>query len=105
MLVFLSARPERQHNLFTLVHPLEPEVWIAVLASLATISLSLLCIASKEEELLRMRMPNWSSLNESSWYAFGTLIGERITRDIRSEGAWSIRWYLRESPLLYLLCT
>jgi len=28
----------------------------------------------------------------AAWYAFGTLIGESITRDTRSEGAWALRF-------------
>ena len=48
-------------------------------------------MAQREESLLGRRLRSWSTLRESSWYAFGTLIGESITRDTKSEGAWGLR--------------
>ncbi len=87
----MSSKPSRQRNYFTLVHPLEGRVWASVLAALVLISVCLWIISDKEGKLVSMPLGHWSRLRESSWYAFGTLIGESITRDTRSEKAWALR--------------
>ncbi len=45
-----------------------------------------------EERIAKKNLSNWSNIGQASWYVFGTLIGESITRDTRSEGAWGLRY-------------
>ncbi len=90
-LVFLTHKPLRASNYFTILLPLEPAVWLAVAVSLAVVTAALWLVSWREESLLGRRLTHWSRLKEASWYAFGTLIGESITRDTRSEGAWGLR--------------
>ncbi len=90
-LVFLTNKPARHRSMFTLIHPLEAEVWAAVVFSLFFVSGSLYFITRREGRLISLALKNWDSLKNSTWYAFGTLIGESITRDTKSEGAWSLR--------------
>ncbi len=90
-LVFLTRKPPRARNFFTIVLPLELAVWVAVSASLIVVPFSFWLIARGEEGLIERRLAHWSRLKEAFWYAFGTLIGESITRDTRSERAWGLR--------------
>ncbi len=34
----------------------------------------------------------WINFGDSAWYAYGTFLGEGITRTIDSEQAWGIRY-------------
>ncbi len=45
-----------------------------------------------EERFVGRRLVHFSSTRESYWYAFGTLLGESITRDTRTQGAWGLRY-------------
>ena len=34
----------------------------------------------------------WTSRKDAAWYAYGTLLGESITRDTNSQGARALRY-------------
>jgi hypothetical protein len=44
-----------------------------------------------EERLTKLSLRQWSSVSGAYWYAFGTIVGESITRDTKSEAAWALR--------------
>lgn len=85
-------------------------MWIAILVAFLAFQVCLWLVARAEEKLAtmaadsaaasgrgrevqrRVDLRQWSKLSGASWYTFGTLIGESITRDTRSEGAWALRF-------------
>ncbi len=91
-LTFLSPKPRPYRSFFTISYPLGPVVWATVLALLLAIPLLMFTVSNVEERVIPgLRLRQWSLLGQAAWYAFGTLIGESITRDTRSERAWALR--------------
>ncbi len=77
----------------TLLSPLSPAVWAAVLASLVVATSALLAVAKTEERIgANKTLRTWSEPSEAAWYTFGTVLGESITRDKMSDKAWALRW-------------
>jgi len=76
---------------FILLEVFDYKIWIGILISLFTLSLVMLRVSQEEEKLLNARLRHWSNYANSLWYVFSTLIGESITRDTKSSGAWSLR--------------
>ncbi len=81
-------------------------MWIAILVVLLVFQVCLWLVAKAEERQAamivakklsgrgpdrRIDLRQWSRMSGASWYTFGTLIGESITRDTKSEGAWGLR--------------
>ena len=48
-------------------------------------------ISNEETSLSGVDLYNWSTMKEAGWYCYGTIIGESITRDTKSEKAISLR--------------
>ena len=90
-LIILSRKPSRVRNLFTIVEPVEVEVWVGVALSLVFVSVALWLIAHCEEGIVHSELKDWSTMRKSSWYAFATLLGESVTRDTSSARAWGLR--------------
>ena len=49
-------------------------------------------ISNEETSLSGVDLYNWSTMKEAGWYCYGTIIGESITRDTKSEKAISLRF-------------
>ena len=49
-------------------------------------------ISNEENRLSGVDLHNWSTMKEAGWYCYGTIIGESITRDTKSEKAVSLRF-------------
>ena len=91
-LTFATPVPAPVSTVFTLLQPLTVAVWAAVGASFAVTSLAMWAVARGEEEAMATGLREWSQARRSAWYVFGTLIGESITRDTRSERANALRY-------------
>ncbi len=89
---FISPKPGTYRSVFTLIHPLTYEVWIACLASYLMTVMAMKWVSSVEETTMDVELRVWSSWTRAAWYAFGTLVGESITRDTKSSGANSLRY-------------
>ena len=48
-------------------------------------------LSNEETRLSGVDLHNWSRMKEASWYCYGTIIGESITRDTKSEKAFALR--------------
>ena len=48
-------------------------------------------IAHAEGNITNFHFKEWSSMYDSAWYAYGTFMGESITRDTKSEKATALR--------------
>ena len=91
-LTFLSPKPRPYRSFMTISYPLEPVVWASIVASLAFMTIAMFVVSNVEEYLVPgLRLNQWSRIKQSSWYAFGTLLGESITRDIKLKRAWGLR--------------
>ncbi len=77
---------------FTLLYPFNLTVWICVMLCLLVMQLVLPRIAQLENLARGLNLTYWTSYAKASWYLFGTLLGESITRDINFRGEWAVRW-------------
>ena len=55
-------------------------------------SVFMFAVSNEETRLSGVDLHNWSSMKEAGWYCYGTVIGESITRDTKSEKAVSLRF-------------
>ena len=90
-LTFATPLPAPVSTVFTLVQPLTLAVWTGVGASFALVFLAMWATAREEEKAIASGLREWSEASRAAWYVFGTLIGESITRDTRSERANALR--------------
>ena len=72
-------------NILTLIYPFDSTIWILFLASLFIFSVGFMIISKVEGNLMNMNFREWNTFYEASWYAYGTFIGEAVTRDTRSD--------------------
>ena len=72
-------------NILTLIYPFDSTIWILFLASLFIFSVGFMIISKVEGKLMRTNFREWNTFYEASWYAYGTFIGEAVTRDTRSD--------------------
>ena len=72
-------------NILTLIYPFDSTIWILFLASLFIFSVGFMIISKVEGNLMHMNFREWNTFYEASWYAYGTFIGEAVTRDTRSD--------------------
>ncbi len=89
--MFAAPPPRPRRSVLTVLHPLSPTVWAATLVSLPLAQAALCLLARAEEALAGLDLREWSLPARAAWYGFGTLLGESITRDTKSEGAWALR--------------
>ena len=50
---------------------------------------------------MNMNFREWNTFYEASWYAYGTFIGEAVTRDTRSEDQYLKACYVCLDSLLH----
>ena len=72
-------------NILTLIYPFDSTIWILFLASLFIFSVGFMIASKVEGNLMNMNFREWNTFYEASWYAYGTFIGEAVTRDTRSD--------------------
>ncbi len=92
-LTFLSPKPKKLvHQYDTLITPVQDIVWIFLLVFLGIIIVCMYKTSRLEEDIIPdKRLKHWSKFGNAIWYAFSTLIGESVTRDSKSDGAWALR--------------
>ena len=54
-------------------------------------------------QIVYVNLTPWSSVYNSVWYTYGTLIGESITRDLNSAGANGVRCVVTPSNTYFVL--
>ena len=54
-------------------------------------SIAMYTLSNEETRLSGVDLHNWSRMKEAGWYCYGTIIGESITRDTKSEKAFALR--------------
>jgi len=86
-----SPLPQKYRSLFTLIKPLSPHVWLAILASVFLATLGLNFVVKLQVHLGGQNFKHWNTLPQASWYIFGTLIGESITRNLNIKEGYVIR--------------
>jgi len=94
-MTFLTPKPRQYRSVLTALYPFGIYVWIAALATLFLIPFFMWATSKAEEMIIpNAKLSHWSSWGAATWYSFGTFIGESITRDTRSEGAWALRFII-----------
>ncbi len=77
--------------MYILLKPLNAVLWLSLGCSLACLPLVLVLVARAEEKVAPVRLPQWSHYLSAGWYGVSTFIGENVTRNMRSTGAWALR--------------
>ncbi len=90
-LVHCAPQAQLLPKWLALIYPFDGIVWLNIFISLFVASVVFLILANTEGPLVGDRLREWSTYKESFWYAYGTLMGESITRDTRSEKALALR--------------
>ena len=72
-------------DILNVIYPFDKTIWILFLASLFIFSVSFMIISKVEGKLMKTNFREWNTFYEASWYAYGTFIGEAVTRDTRSD--------------------
>ena len=74
------------------LYPFTTFLWIVLACTLCVIPFVFFGISAMEEKITEKSLKTWSKLPHAAWYAFGSFIGESITRDTRSYNAWALRY-------------
>ena len=90
-MAFATPNPRPLPKWIALIAPFHIYVWICVVSSVILASIFMFAISNEETRLSGVDLHNWSSMKEAGWYCYGTVIGESITRDTKSEKAVSLR--------------
>ena len=74
-----------------MVYPFNPNVWICFTTSLFVFSVGFMVISKAEGKLMKRNFKEWNTFYEAFWYAYGTFIGEAVTRDTKSDKTYALR--------------
>ena len=74
-----------------MVYPFEPIIWLIFMGSLFIYGAAFTFISKAEGKLIGWNFKEWNTYYEALWYAYGTFIGEAVTRDTRSDQAKALR--------------
>ncbi len=67
-------------------------MWTTIITGLLTMVSVLFAVSNIEQRTVpKLSLKHWSQIGQAAWYCFGTLIGENITRDSKSDNAWALR--------------
>ncbi len=88
---FASPGPHPKSKIFAITSPFGAFVWLCVLLSVPAMGAVSYILANQEGRLLNKVIKPWMFLGEAVWYAFGTLQGESITRDINITSIYALR--------------
>ncbi len=92
-LSFLSPKPKPYRSFASFLHPLGEIVWAAVIAVLLTMTVVMFSVSNFEQNTVPdLSLKHWSMFWQAGWYCFGTLIGENVTKDSKSDNAWALRY-------------
>ena len=80
-LTYATPLPRPLTNVFGILAPFRLSVWICVLISIPAGAAAFLSLSKLEARVSGFRYMTWENLKESTWYCFGTLMWESITRD------------------------
>lgn len=78
-------------KVMNLIYPFEPTLWILFISSLFLFGVTFTFISKVEGHLKGRNLKEWNTYYESMWYAYGTFLGESITRDTKSDKASALR--------------
>lgn len=90
-MAFVTPNPQPLPKWLALLRPFQPLVWTMFGASVLVIGFIFWCTAIIEGSHIGDYFREWAVLKDSFWYAYGTLVGESITRDTRSQNAPALR--------------
>ena len=83
---WVAPSPEALPTYTALVKPLQPLVWILMVVTMFITALAIFSVGRSEGVMNDKGCPqDWRTIKATSWYCFGTLLGESITRDTKSE--------------------
>ena len=88
---FAAPNPQPMLKFLAVIKPFDVYVWMGMGASLIVISMAMWIFAKQEGKLLNQHFRTWEVKDQALWYAFGTFIGESITRDTNSQAARGLR--------------
>ena len=91
-LAVCAPLPQLLPKIMALLYPFSLFVWILIAISLVVVSVVFYVASNLEGVLTKQSFNEWSTLQNAIWYAYGTLMGEAITRDTRSEKALALRY-------------
>ena len=100
---YVSPNPTPLPTYLNLIRPLQPLVWLGTLLTLVASSLAIYLLAKFERLSVTVAPGNWSTLKSCSWYCYGTLLGEAITRDTKSQSLPCLRVALASWILFSLI--
>ena len=90
---WVAPSPEALPTYTALIKPLQPLVWALMVVIMFVTAFSIFVLGRTEGELNGKGCPHdWKTLKATSWYCFGTLLGESITRDTKSEHLAGLRY-------------
>ena len=78
--------------MLTILRPLDPYTWLCLWLAFPCFCFCLFLVAWSEEEVKGRPYPSWARLGSAVWYGYATFLGESVTRDTDSSGAWGIRY-------------
>ena len=81
-------------RLFSPIYPFSTLVWFLVGLFIIVSALALWVLSRVEAKLktqFAKNLKTWSIFGNSLWYCFGTMMGEAITRDTKSEKTTGLR--------------
>ena len=78
-------------KVLNVVYPFNPNVWILFTSSLFVFSVGFMIISKVEGKLMKRNLKEWNTFYEAFWYAYGTFIGEAVTRDTKSDKTYALR--------------
>lgn len=80
-----------RQKVLNLIYPFEPTIWLMFMGSLFIFGATFTYISKVEGKLIGWNLREWNTYYEAFWYAYGTFIGEAVTRDTRSDKAKALR--------------
>ena len=89
---WVAPNPEALPTYLSLIKPLQPLVWLLMVVTLVVVGISIHFLATREGNWNGRGCPHdWKTIRHTCWYCFGTLLGEAITRDTKSESLPGLR--------------
>ena len=90
-LTFVSPPISPEPIVFALIKPFTFLTWLSVIVSVLIMGAVFWRVSIIESNTLGLEIVDWATLKKSLWYCFGTMVGESLTRDTNTNGAWGIR--------------
>ncbi len=91
-LTFLTPKPRPYRSFDSAMSPFQGAVWASIAGMLFTMAVFMFSVSNTEQSIVPyLTLKHWAMLGQALWYCMGTLIGENVTRDSKSDGAWALR--------------